>query len=206
MSQLWRWSVWAREKFGTPGYVYYNITFGRTSQWIVPRLVTHIYEAFTYLIKLDQTNPTPFLSANKYYSSALLIWGVTGKFGLISNQVIVTIHFFLKFVRNVLVESRINPDFPVTPNIKRSAEELLLREKEWGYFSLTNMLMLPMSDQSWSISRGVAAQFYLAQADQWSSLDRPSNFRHFFIWWRDCKQNNTKPTINTKNLMWTKIL
>ena len=97
--------------------------FGSNSSWITPRLVTHInelhcsYEAFTYIAYLFGWDIfIRLLSANKNSFVDLLKLVITG---LIRNNRWFwdsVCSFFPKKLRNLLVESRIDPKIPVIGN------------------------------------------------------------------------------------------
>ena len=121
--------------------------------------------------------------------------------------------FFIDLVK--LVESRIDPQLPITLDFKRSAEELLYAERRWveifqpkmyvnapnerptlGQFMDECCPIFSCSDQWNTPPSGSTTKHCQPNIGVFHCSDRSWKLRHFLILWRAYKQNRNKTTQN----------
>ena len=148
----------------------------------------HMNEAFAYLF--GRNIFIRLLSANKISPVDLLKLAITGNFTQINPWFWdPNYSFFPRPLRNLFVESQINPKFPVTSHFKRSAGECLFADRRQMKIFQQNRWVCKCF--IWVTNLGTIHGKVLPNC----FLPRQTiKVEALFQWWLTSKQHNTKPT------------
>ena len=106
---------------------------------------------------------------------------------------------FPKLARNLLVESRTNPKFPVTPNLKRCTDEFL--------FAMSRRIKIfrPNRYVNASYEWPILEQFMGKCCSTFFSPRQSFKVEAFCQWWCDFKQHNTNQKTHVNQLIENKF-